>query len=131
MAPHHREVVWSERARNGLDEAVAYIAKDSPDRALDFLERALVTAESLDQLTQRGRIVPELNDPYVRELFVYSYRLVYEVSESRGPYWVFFTVLAILTDGGAESEILSLCRLEFWQPDLVRSFFELHGNFHS
>ena len=83
MATRRREVIWSRRARDELDEAVAYIAKDSPQRALVFLESALSTAESLDQLTERGRIVPELNDPDVRELFVYRYRLVYEVSESR------------------------------------------------
>ena len=83
MATQRREVIWSRRARDGLDEAVAYIAKDSPERARDFLERALNTAESLDQFTERGRIVPELDDPDVRELFVYRYRLVYEVSDSR------------------------------------------------
>ena len=83
MATRRREVIWSQRARDGLDEAVAYIAKDSPERARNFLERALDTAESLDQLTERGRIVPELADPDVRELFVFRYRLVYEVSELR------------------------------------------------
>ena len=83
MATRRREVIWSQRARDGLDEAVAYIAKDSPERARNFLERALDAAESLDQFTERGRIVPELNDPDVRELFVYRYRLVYEVSDPR------------------------------------------------
>lgn len=83
MATQRREVVWSWRARDGLDEAVAYIARDSLQRAVDLLERALNIAESLDQFTERGRIVPELDDPYVRELFVYRYRLVYEVSDSR------------------------------------------------
>jgi toxin ParE1/3/4 len=83
MATQRREVVWSWRARDGLDEAVAYIARDSLQRVVDLLERALNIAESLDQFTERGRIVPELDDPYVRELFVYRYRLVYEVSDSR------------------------------------------------
>ena len=83
MATRRREVIWSWRARDGLDEAVAYIAKDSPERAIDFLERALNTAESIGQFTERGRIVPELADPAVRELFVFRYRLVYEVSDLR------------------------------------------------
>ncbi len=30
-----------------------------------------------------GRIVPEIGDPNIRELIVYSYRLIYEVSSSR------------------------------------------------
>jgi len=82
MATRRREVIWSWRARDGLDEAVAYIANDSSAHALDFLEHVLTTAESLDQFAERGRIVPELNKPHVRELFVYRYRLVYEVSRS-------------------------------------------------
>lgn len=83
MATRRREVIWSQRASDGLDEAVAYIAKDSPQGALGLLERALNTAGSLDQFTERGRIVPEIDDPTVRELFVYRYRLVYEVSDLR------------------------------------------------
>ena len=82
MATPRREVIWSRRARDGLDEAVTYIAKDSSELALDFLERALITAESLDQFPERGRVVPELNDFQVRELFVSQYRLVYAVSNS-------------------------------------------------
>lgn len=33
--------------------------------------------------SERGRIVPELNDPAVREVFVFRYRLLYEVGENR------------------------------------------------
>jgi plasmid stabilization system protein ParE len=29
-----------------------------------------------------GRVVPEVGDENVRELFVYSYRLIYQVSDS-------------------------------------------------
>ena len=32
---------------------------------------------------ERGRVVPELNDPAIRELFVYKYRLQYEVGDVR------------------------------------------------
>jgi len=66
-----------------LDDAITYIAKDSHQNAMALLEHALEVAESLDRFTERGRIVPELEDPNVRELFVDRYRLVYEVSESR------------------------------------------------
>jgi hypothetical protein len=33
----------------------------------------------LEALAERGRVVPELDDPGVRELLVGSYRLIYEV----------------------------------------------------
>ncbi|HEY6637074.1 MAG TPA: type II toxin-antitoxin system RelE/ParE family toxin [Solirubrobacterales bacterium] len=38
-------------------------------------------AGSLEELAGRGRVVPELDQPAVRELVVGSYRLIYEISE--------------------------------------------------
>ena len=38
------------------------------------------TAESLSDLATRGRVVPELEDSTIREVFVYRYRLIYQVS---------------------------------------------------
>jgi hypothetical protein len=43
------------------------------------LEQALSAAQGLATLSGRGRIVPELNNPTVREVFVFRYRLLYEV----------------------------------------------------
>lgn len=83
MATHRREVIWTQRARDALDQAAAYVAEDSPEAAVNLVERALDAAESLSTLSERGRIVPELNDPTVRESFVYKYRLVYEVVPSQ------------------------------------------------
>ena len=83
MATRRRQIVWTRRARDGLDDAVGYIAKDSPQSALELLEQALAMAQSLERLTERGRMVPELRDSSVRELLVGRYRLVYEVTTSR------------------------------------------------
>jgi plasmid stabilization system protein ParE len=80
MAAGQRRVVWSDQASHALDEAVAYIAEDSPQAAQRFLEYALDAAGSLAFLSERGRIVPERADPTVREIFVYRYRLMYEVA---------------------------------------------------
>ena len=74
MATRRREVIWAQRARDALDEAAAYVAQDSPETAVDLVERALDAAESLGTLSERGRLVPELDDPTVRETFVYKYR---------------------------------------------------------
>ncbi len=63
-----------------LDDAVAYIARDSPPAAERLLVLALDAASSLDSLSGRGRIVPEFDQPSVPELFVQRYRLLYEVT---------------------------------------------------
>ncbi|MBX3301878.1 MAG: type II toxin-antitoxin system RelE/ParE family toxin [Nitrospira sp.] len=81
MAEQRREVVWTTSARNELDDIVTYIAKDAPLSALAFLEEVLNTANSLTTLAQRGRIVPEFQNPLVRELFIKHYRLLYEIQD--------------------------------------------------
>lgn len=43
-------------------------------------------ARSLEELAERGRIVPELDQPTVRELVVGSYRLIYEIDEEERVY---------------------------------------------
>lgn len=70
MASRRVRVVWSERARNALDEAVAYVAEDAPDTARRLLRTVLDAAASMNVFSSRGRIVPELNDIAFRELFV-------------------------------------------------------------
>jgi plasmid stabilization system protein ParE len=80
MAARQRQVVWTDQAQRMLDTAVAYVAQDSQPAAQRLLIQALDTAASLDTLSERGRVVPELNQPTVRELFVQRYRLIYEVT---------------------------------------------------
>jgi toxin ParE1/3/4 len=44
----------------------------------------------LDELPRLGKIVPELNEDAIRELSVYSYRLMYEINSN------YIEVLAII-----------------------------------
>lgn len=82
MASRVRAVVWSESAQRALDEVIQYIANDSTSAAGHVLEAALDVAASLATLSERGRVVPELDDPAIREVFVFRYRLMYRVEES-------------------------------------------------
>jgi plasmid stabilization system protein ParE len=63
-----------------LDDAVTYIAQDSRPAAERLLIQALDAASSLDTFSERGRVVPEFDQPSVRELLVQRYRLLYEVT---------------------------------------------------
>ncbi len=74
-----RRVIWAPRAQEALDEALAFVAQDSPTGALRILEQALSAADSLSTLSERGRIVPEVSQANLREVFVFRYRLLYEV----------------------------------------------------
>ncbi len=63
-----------------LDDAVSYVAQDSRPAAERLLIQALAAASSLDLFSERGRVVPELHHPHVREILLRPYRLLYEVT---------------------------------------------------
>ena len=83
MAGQQREVVWTLQGQLTLDEAVAYIAENSLVSAERLLESALEAGASLALMSERGRIVPELDKPNIREIFVQRYRLIYEIRETK------------------------------------------------
>ena len=76
-------VGWTEHAYAQLDEAMAFIARERPDTAVSWLERILDAAQSLAELPDRGRVVPEFAREDVRELIISPYRLIYR-SDSTG-----------------------------------------------
>ncbi len=83
MARRRREVIWTVQGQATLDAAISYIAEDSLAAAQQMLGFALEAAASLSTLSERGRIVPELGAPAIREVFVQRYRLIYEVHETK------------------------------------------------
>ena len=80
MGPGRRQVIWSRQASVALDGAIAYISQDSPSGAFHVLETALQAASSLAEFADRGRVVPEVASPSIREVFVFKYRLMYEIT---------------------------------------------------
>lgn len=78
----HR-VNWTESAWGEVQAAAEYIARDSSYYASALIEEARLAAQSLRQSPLRGRVVPEIRDTAVREIFVKQYRLIYEVRLDR------------------------------------------------
>ncbi|MBM4339271.1 MAG: type II toxin-antitoxin system RelE/ParE family toxin [Deltaproteobacteria bacterium] len=76
-----RKVIWTETAWRDLEEVADYIARDSFSYSAAFVREARDAARTLAYLSERGRTVPEFNDPNIRELFVRSYRLIYQIAE--------------------------------------------------
>jgi toxin ParE1/3/4 len=72
-------VKWSGPALRDLDRTADHIAFDSKYYAGAFVREIRDAARSLRQLAQRGRIVPELEAPVIRELLVGNYRLIYHI----------------------------------------------------
>jgi len=77
-----RRVAWTETAWRDLERIADYIAEDSPGYAAALVRGVRDRARSLEEMAERGRVVPELEEPAVRELIIGSYRLVYEIEGS-------------------------------------------------
>ncbi len=76
-----RQVVWTQTAWNDFEEILTYVSKDSSHYAAAFAREILKAARSLSQYADRGRVVPEFENPAIREIFVRSYRLVYSTAK--------------------------------------------------
>ena len=75
-------VKWSIPAKNDLKQVHDYIAKDSKYYAQKVVQEIVAKTETLIDFPEIGRVVPEISDQGIRELIVYSYRLVYEISKT-------------------------------------------------
>lgn len=73
-------VIWSEPAKRDLRSIHDHIARDSTFYAKKVVRDILQKSSTLLNFPQIGRVVPELQNPNVRELIVYSYRLIYKVA---------------------------------------------------
>ena len=71
------KIVWTLRSREDLRDIATFIAKDNPPAALKLGVFARV--DTLEKLPELGRVVPERNQPDLREIVVKNYRVVYRV----------------------------------------------------
>ncbi len=72
-------VKWSKPAGLDLKQIHDYIARDSKLYAQKISLEIIEKSEKLNLFPEVGRVVPEIGDPNIRELLIYSYRLVYEI----------------------------------------------------
>jgi toxin ParE1/3/4 len=76
-----KQVIWTITAFKDLQNIVDFISNDSLYYALTFYDEVMEKANTLHEFPHRGRIVPEMDNPNVRELFVHRYRMIYHILE--------------------------------------------------
>lgn len=74
-------VIWSQQAVADLRSVHDFIARDSRYYAKKVVHDIRELVEELNGLPKMGRIVPELNEEGVRELLLYSCRIIYEIKD--------------------------------------------------
>jgi len=76
-------VEWTVPAKQDLKSIHDYIARDSRLYAKKVSLELVEKTEKLNIFPEIGRIVPEIGDSKIRELIIYSYRLIYEIYPDR------------------------------------------------
>lgn len=76
------EVEWSPAALDDVEAIASYISRDSEAYAAAVVKRILDSTRNLHNFPFAGRIVPEFEQNSIREVFAYSYRIVYRVGNN-------------------------------------------------
>jgi toxin ParE1/3/4 len=75
-------IAWSPQSLRDLDAIHEYIAQDSKHYADVTVSRLFAAVERLPGFPHSGRIVPECDNPAIREIIVGRFRVVYRVREA-------------------------------------------------
>ena len=70
---------WTEKASANLQSIFQYIAKDSRLYAARYVKSLIRAAGKLENMPFCGRVVPELDNPELREVIYGNYRIIYRV----------------------------------------------------
>jgi toxin ParE1/3/4 len=71
------EVRWTPQAADDLEGIAEFIGKDSNHYARLFVLDITTAIDRLESFPLCGRVVPEINDPCIREIPFGNYRIVY------------------------------------------------------
>lgn len=75
------KIRWTEKASSNLEGIFEYISRDSKWYAVRHVKALIGATKRLETMPRSGRVVPELEDPELREVIYGNYRIVYRVSE--------------------------------------------------
>ncbi|KUO78441.1 MAG: hypothetical protein APF81_09750 [Desulfosporosinus sp. BRH_c37] len=73
-------VRWSNPSKQDLKQIYDFIAKNSTYYAQKVVATIVEKADKLNIFPYMGRIVPERNEERIREILIYSYRLIYQIN---------------------------------------------------
>lgn len=82
------EIIWTKTANRKLQSIAEFIAKENYERAVSFAGELFDRTDQLSHQPDSGRIVPEFNNPNVRELLHGNYRIIYEFDQSKGMIYI-------------------------------------------
>ncbi|MEI8289954.1 MAG: type II toxin-antitoxin system RelE/ParE family toxin [Verrucomicrobiota bacterium] len=82
------KVILTPQSLDDLRGTVSFIAQDNPGRARSFGNELIDQALTLAELPERGRVVPEISEPSVREIVHRPYRIICEIFPEQNAVYV-------------------------------------------
>ena len=73
------KIIWAPTALKDIEAIAKYIERDSIDQSALFVTRIIAMVDQLERFPQSGRIIPEINDSYCREIIYGAYRVMYRI----------------------------------------------------
>jgi addiction module RelE/StbE family toxin len=77
------QLIWSPAAKYDLKNITNHIVEDSASAAARFVNSLFQVVERLSDFPESGRMVPEFNDPVIREVIRKPFRIVYRVNKDK------------------------------------------------
>lgn len=82
------EIVWTNQALHNLNKFVDYIAQDDIFTAEKWALKLIEKADQLIEQPELGRIVPEYNEPNLREFIFGNYRVIYRIRKEENTIYI-------------------------------------------
>ncbi|MDA3927282.1 MAG: type II toxin-antitoxin system RelE/ParE family toxin [Kiritimatiellae bacterium] len=76
------EIRWTQQASSDFEGITLFIAQDSEYYASFFASKVLHAVERLIDFPASGRVVPESDNPAIREIILGNYRIVYRLNKN-------------------------------------------------
>ena len=77
------KIIWSPLAIDKTTEIAEYIAQDNPSAARKWAEALFDKVQLLKSSPKSGRVVPETNRTFIRELIYGNYRVIYRIEKKQ------------------------------------------------
>ena len=77
------KVVWSFVAAGNIIEHNQYIAKDDPEAARAVIRDIFNAGDRVKEFPEKGRVVPEIGNKNIKEVFCGSYRIIYKIEPKK------------------------------------------------
>ena len=76
-------VIWAAPAKTDLKAIYDFVASDSKYYAKKVIQDIIDRTSIIETDPMIGRKVPEIDDENIREIFAYSYRILYEIKTEK------------------------------------------------